>query len=146
MDEPPANALRNKKDSSMRVAIDMVKAGEADCCVSAGNTGALMAVGPGWLRTKSERSPPAQARWQQWLRMRPDGEGHVVSISGNAEVAVEGRGRLSGAEMHHWPDVVPEAAAARRPASRRRHQLETHAHIGFTPRGELPKRPTGTAS
>lgn len=44
MDEPPANALRNKKDSSMRVAIDMVKSGEADCCVSAGNTGALMAI------------------------------------------------------------------------------------------------------
>jgi len=44
MDEPPANALRYKKDSSMRVAIDMVKAGEADCCVSAGNTGALMAI------------------------------------------------------------------------------------------------------
>ncbi len=44
MDEPPANALRNKRDSSMRVAIDLVKAGEADCCVSAGNTGALMAM------------------------------------------------------------------------------------------------------
>lgn len=44
MDEPPANALRYKKDSSMRVAIDMVKAGDADCCVSAGNTGALMAI------------------------------------------------------------------------------------------------------
>lgn len=44
MDEPPANALRYKKDSSMRVAIDMVKTGEADCCVSAGNTGALMAI------------------------------------------------------------------------------------------------------
>jgi glycerol-3-phosphate acyltransferase PlsX len=44
MDEPPANALRNKRDSSMRVAIDLVKAGEADCCVSAGNTGALMAI------------------------------------------------------------------------------------------------------
>jgi hypothetical protein len=79
-----------------------------------GDPGALMAVGPGWLRTKSEQSPPAQARWQQWLRMRPDGDGHVVSISGNAEVAVEGRGRLSGAEMHLWLDVVREAAPARR--------------------------------
>jgi len=44
MDEPPASALRNKRDSSMRVAIDLVKQGEADCCVSAGNTGALMAM------------------------------------------------------------------------------------------------------
>jgi glycerol-3-phosphate acyltransferase PlsX len=44
MDEPPADALRKKKDSSMRVAIDLVKAGEAQACVSAGNTGALMAT------------------------------------------------------------------------------------------------------
>jgi len=44
MDESPANALRNKKDSSMRVAVDLVKSGEAHACVSAGNTGALMAV------------------------------------------------------------------------------------------------------
>ncbi len=44
MSEPPADALRKKKDSSMRVAIDLVKSGEADACVSAGNTGALMAT------------------------------------------------------------------------------------------------------
>jgi len=44
MDESPALALRNKKDSSMRVAINLVKFGEADACVSAGNTGALMAI------------------------------------------------------------------------------------------------------
>ena len=44
MDDPPALALRNKKDSSMRVAINLVKTGEANACVSAGNTGALMAI------------------------------------------------------------------------------------------------------
>ncbi|NOT18220.1 MAG: phosphate acyltransferase PlsX [Sulfuriferula sp.] len=44
MDESPALAMRNKKDSSMRVAINLVKSGEADACVSAGNTGALMAT------------------------------------------------------------------------------------------------------
>lgn len=44
MDEAPREALRKKKDSSMRVAIEMVKDGEADACVSAGNTGALMAT------------------------------------------------------------------------------------------------------
>ncbi len=44
MDESPALALRNKKDSSMRVAINLVKSGDADACVSAGNTGALMAI------------------------------------------------------------------------------------------------------
>lgn len=44
MDEPPQKALKNKKDSSMRVAINLVKDGKADACVSAGNTGALMAT------------------------------------------------------------------------------------------------------
>jgi glycerol-3-phosphate acyltransferase PlsX len=44
MSESPVDALRKKKNSSMRVAIDMVKEGIADACVSAGNTGALMAT------------------------------------------------------------------------------------------------------
>jgi glycerol-3-phosphate acyltransferase PlsX len=44
MDEQPREALRKKKDSSMRVAIELVKEQEADACVSAGNTGALMAT------------------------------------------------------------------------------------------------------
>ena len=44
MGESPALALRNKKDSSMRVAVNLVKNGEASACVSAGNTGALMAT------------------------------------------------------------------------------------------------------
>lgn len=44
MDESPAFAMRNKKDSSMRVAINLVKAAEAGACISAGNTGALMAT------------------------------------------------------------------------------------------------------
>lgn len=44
MSESPSDALRRKKDSSMRVAINLVKSGEAEACVSAGNTGALMAT------------------------------------------------------------------------------------------------------
>ena len=44
MTDAPKDAVRRKKDSSMRVAIDLVKSGEAHACVSAGNTGALMAT------------------------------------------------------------------------------------------------------
>ena len=44
MSDSPRDAVRRKKDSSMRVAIDLVKSGEAQACVSAGNTGALMAT------------------------------------------------------------------------------------------------------
>lgn len=51
MDESPAVALRSKKDSSMRVAINLVKEGLASACVSAGNTGALMATARFVLKT-----------------------------------------------------------------------------------------------
>ena len=44
MSDAPADAVRRKKDSSMRVAINLVKSGDAEACVSAGNTGALMAT------------------------------------------------------------------------------------------------------
>ena len=44
MDELPSSALRNKKDSSMRLALNLVQQGKAQACVSAGNTGALMAM------------------------------------------------------------------------------------------------------
>jgi glycerol-3-phosphate acyltransferase PlsX len=51
MDEQPQSALRGKKDSSMRVSINLVKNGEALACVSAGNTGALMATARYVLKT-----------------------------------------------------------------------------------------------
>lgn len=59
MDEPPADALRKKKDSSMRVAINLVKSGEAHACVSAGNTGALMATSRFVLKTLPGIDRPA---------------------------------------------------------------------------------------
>ncbi len=45
MEDTPSEALRRKKRSSMRVALELVRSGEAQACVSAGNTGALMATG-----------------------------------------------------------------------------------------------------
>jgi phosphate acyltransferase len=61
MHEPPADALRKKKDSSMRVAINLVKDGTADACVSAGNTGALMAIARFVLKTLPGIDRPAIA-------------------------------------------------------------------------------------
>ncbi len=61
MDEPPADALRRKKDSSMRVAINLVKEGRADACISAGNTGALMAIARFVLKTLPGIDRPAIA-------------------------------------------------------------------------------------
>ena len=59
MDEPPSQALRNKKDSSMRVAINLVKEDIADAAVSAGNTGALMATARYVLKTLPGIDRPA---------------------------------------------------------------------------------------
>ena len=61
MHEPPADALRRKKDSSMRVAVNLVKEGTAQACVSAGNTGALMAISRFVLKTLPGIDRPAIA-------------------------------------------------------------------------------------
>lgn len=59
MDEPPGEALRRKRDSSMRLAINLVREGRADACVSAGNTGALMATAKFVLKTLPGVDRPA---------------------------------------------------------------------------------------
>ena len=59
MDDPIEIALRRKKDSSMRIAVELVKDGQAQACVSAGNTGALMAVSRYVLKTMPGVDRPA---------------------------------------------------------------------------------------
>ncbi len=59
MDERPAQALRNKPDSSMRQALELVRQGRAQACVSAGNTGALMALARYVLKTLPGIDRPA---------------------------------------------------------------------------------------
>ena len=85
-----------------------------------GDPGTLMAVGPGWLRARSADTPPLSARWQKWLRLRPDGAEHVASLAGEADVQVETQGRLKAGEIHLWlaltPGAPPTAAPARLPA------------------------------
>lgn len=63
MDEAPQLALKNKKDSSMRVAINQVKEGHAQAAVSAGNTGALMATARFVLKTIPGIERPAIAKF-----------------------------------------------------------------------------------
>ena len=61
MDESPATALRSKRQSSMRLAIEAVRDGNADACVSAGNTGALMAISRFVLKMLEGMDRPAIA-------------------------------------------------------------------------------------
>jgi len=81
MDELPSQALRNKKDSSMRVAIDLVKRGDAHACVSAGNTGALMATARFVLKTLPGIDRPAI------IAALPSvtGHTHVLDLGANVE-------------------------------------------------------------
>ncbi len=80
MDESPAIAMRNKKDSSMRVAIDLVKTGAAHACVSAGNTGALMATSRFVLKTLPGIDRPAIAS------TLPTVHGHTLMLDAGANV------------------------------------------------------------
>ena len=68
MDDPPAIALRGKRNSSMRLAINLVKDGQAQACVSAGNTGALMAISRFVLKTLDGIDRPAIASFLPNIR------------------------------------------------------------------------------
>ncbi len=85
MDEAPALALRTKKDSSMRVAINLVKQGEADACVSAGNTGALMAMSRFVLKMLPGIERPAICAVLPTLT----GHTHVLDLGANVDCAPE---------------------------------------------------------
>jgi glycerol-3-phosphate acyltransferase PlsX len=81
MDESPASALRFKKDSSMRVAINLVREGRADACVSAGNTGALMAMARFVLKTLPGIDRPAICG----VLPRATGQVHMMDLGANVE-------------------------------------------------------------
>lgn len=85
MHEPVASALRTKKDSSMRVVADLVKAGTADAAISAGNTGALMAISRFVLKTLPGIDRPAIAS------ILPNARGHsyVLDLGANVDCSAE---------------------------------------------------------
>ncbi len=85
MDDPPAIAMRNKKDSSMRVAIDLVKSGEAHAAVSAGNTGALMAISRFVLKTLPGIDRPAICTVLPTLK----GRAYVLDMGANVDCSAE---------------------------------------------------------
>ena len=85
MDEPPATALRGKKDSSMRVAVNLVKDGTAHACVSAGNTGALMAISRFVLKTLPDIERPAICSMLPSLH----GYTYVLDLGANVDCTAE---------------------------------------------------------
>lgn len=85
MDEPVASALRGKKNSSMRVAVDLVKDGRADAAVSAGNTGALMAISRFVLKTLPGIDRPAIASTLPTMR----GHSYMLDLGANVDCEPE---------------------------------------------------------
>lgn len=85
MDEPPAQAMRGKKDSSMRVALNLVKSGDAQACVSAGNTGALMATARFVLKTLPGIDRPAICS----TLPTATGTTHMLDLGANVECSAE---------------------------------------------------------
>lgn len=85
MDDSPSLALRNKKDSSMRVAINLVKEGVAQACVSAGNTGALMATARFVLKTLPGIDRPAIISALPTI----NGHTHVLDLGANVDSSAE---------------------------------------------------------
>jgi glycerol-3-phosphate acyltransferase PlsX len=85
MDELPSKALRNKKDSSMRVAIDLVKEGVAHACVSAGNTGALMATSRFVLKMLPNVDRPAIITALPSI----EGQTYMLDLGANVDCAAE---------------------------------------------------------
>ncbi|MDQ7988139.1 MAG: phosphate acyltransferase PlsX [Candidatus Dactylopiibacterium sp.] len=85
MDEAPATAMRGKKDSSMRVAIDLVKSGEAGAAVSAGNTGALMAISRFVLKTLPGIDRPAIATIIPSMK----GQTYMLDLGANVDCTAE---------------------------------------------------------
>ena len=85
MDESPSKALKNKKDSSMRVAINLVRDGHADACVSAGNTGALMATARFVLKMIPGIDRPAIISTLPSIH----GHTHVLDLGANVDCTAE---------------------------------------------------------
>ena len=81
MDDSPSTALRHKKNSSMRVAIDLIENGTVDACVSAGNTGALMAIARFILKTIEGVDRPAIMGSFPTL----NGHIHVLDLGANVD-------------------------------------------------------------
>ncbi len=85
MDESPAVALRSKKDSSMRVAVNLVKEGTADACISAGNTGALMAISRFVLKMLPDIERPAICS----ILPTRSGHTHMLDLGANVDCTAE---------------------------------------------------------
>ena len=110
MGDLPSFAMRNKKDSSMRIAINLVKDGVAQACVSAGNTGALMAIARFVLKMLPGIDRPAISGTM------PGTDGHTIFLDLGANVDSSSEQlfqfAVMGAELASAIDNKPDPTVA----------------------------------
>lgn len=112
MDELPSKALRYKKRSSMRLSINLVKQGRADACVSAGNTGALMATAKFVLKTIPGISRPAimgvipAPKGNGFVRMLDLGANVDVSADSLYQFALMGAALCQAVDKKTYPKIA----------------------------------------
>ena len=110
MDDPPAQALRRKRDSSMHHAVALVKEGAADAAISAGNTGAWMAISSLTLRTIEGVDRPALC---SLLPNQKGGLTHMLDLGANVDCkahhlyqfAVMGAALVAAVEHKEMPQI-----------------------------------------
>lgn len=110
MNERPSHALRHKQNASMAVALRLVRDGVAEGCVSAGNTGALMAFGRSILKMYPGIERPAITKLIPSLR----GECHVLDLGANVDASAENlyQFALMGSLMASAVSAIPEPRVA----------------------------------
>lgn len=111
MDERPVSALRTKRQSSMRLALEAVAAGEASACVSAGNTGALMAMSKLILKTLPGIERPALITA---LPTMDGGRLHMLDLGANVDCDSETlfQFALMGSAMTQVVENIPQPRVA----------------------------------
>lgn len=112
MDELPSKALRTKKDSSMRVAVNLVKEGAAQACVSAGNTGALVATARFVLKTLPGIDRPAITTY--FPTMIPNQITNILDLGANVDTNEEYLFQLAvmGTVLSRVVDNIPSPRVA----------------------------------
>jgi fatty acid/phospholipid biosynthesis enzyme len=138
MDEAPPSALKNKKDSSMRVAINQVKEGAAQAAVSAGNTGALMATARFVLKTIPGIDRPAIAKF---LPAQNDHLTLMLDLGANVDCTSEQLFQFALNGQRVGGRAVSSARCAQSGALKRghrRHQRHRHGEANLCPIATKP--------
>ena len=142
MSEHPREAIRRRKDSSMRIAIDLVKEGRAAGMVSAGNTGALTAMAHFVLKTVG---PVERAPIMSSVPARNGGHTHILDLGANSKASRAAARAVRDDGLDRRARRVRHRQSARRPAQHRRRRIQGPRARAGSARAD-PRDATSTTS